>query len=100
MDSPKWIAQNPKKGSVTQNGMGPFVSEKRTHRLKIWVAETVAGRSKWMPMICKQKAQLNTKIEPLFPTSKPVYITSGACSLASAPFKLLFSWLLASLLPS
>ena len=40
---------------------------KAASQLELWVAETVAGRSKWMPMICKRKAQLNAKIGPLFP---------------------------------
>jgi hypothetical protein len=92
-------------GSESQKGINgskwnrAICKRRAASQTQNWVAETVAGHSKWMPMIGKQKAQLNAKIEPLFPTSKPVYITRGAPSLASAPFKLLFALLLASLLP-
>jgi hypothetical protein len=37
------------KGKAAQNG-------KADSQTQNWVAETVADHSKWMPMICKQKA--------------------------------------------
>ena len=61
------MGEHSKRRTVAQNGLKPFVSKKRPHRLEIWVAETVAGHSKWMPMICKQKAQPTRKLDHFSP---------------------------------
>jgi len=57
MDDPKWMVQNPKKGSMAQNGIGPFVSEERPRRLKIgWLRLWLATQNGCQWLVSKKRS--------------------------------------------